>query len=558
MTTPTSPDANSVIQDQNAGFKIWTIADIYGPPPAAGRYVPNVGDLVFDKTQGILTVDAVDETTLYSTLNPWTPPATSNNLTPDDILLAAGPGTVTERYRLFYKVDVLPYEIAIDSKCYMYGSGVVSYKLFRGADISTNGEIISQNYDQSGNLIGENIPMELVGTDTIDNRAIKAPMPGKTLAVLDDGEMVTAVFYDAQSGARSDARLVVKKSAFIRKSEASMKYITGIEIVSPYVTADEPTVLKFPMNMPVNAIPMMGVTHYSDGTSLTLPIDGTKFNLVGLRNFVATSEGQEAPLVLIYTPSANESSYGNEIAANDAITVQYTARTLAMQGAYSVKLVAFPRWVNQSIGYQMEYYLHTLDRDIIYRVTPYVVANINAAPFQPDAYNLAQTISVALQLSDVDPVKFAPFRFTTTFGVNLLQQGSATTGDLWTMQEIPNQAPPYGQNLRALVGRVEAGSYTLDLTAGAQTLEEWLNRTYLATQPLINQQTETVAPTPNYFAIVLSDGTRFEQPVLQWDALFQLATAQVAGDLVTLEFFQRSPSGDVQVGVAGMAIQLIN
>src|SRR5690606_38246651 len=124
----------------------------------------------------------------------------------------------------------------------------------------------------------------------------KTPKVGHTVEELDDGELVTAVVYDDVGNAVSITRLLVKKTAFVRTVDESKRFVTGIHIESPFLSKSDPRVLEYPINMPIQALSLVGVVTYSDGGVKRMPIDGTKFSLYGLNNYIATILGQRIPL----------------------------------------------------------------------------------------------------------------------------------------------------------------------------------------------------------------------------------------------------------------------
>ncbi|WP_200850974.1 hypothetical protein, partial [Klebsiella pneumoniae] len=66
---------------------------------------------------------------------------------------------------------------------------------------------------------------------------------------------------------------------------------------------------------------------YSDGSKKIMPVDGTKFNLYGLQNFIATIVGQKIELVLSYKLSADEYVYGASASLQKHLSIPYWATT---------------------------------------------------------------------------------------------------------------------------------------------------------------------------------------------------------------------------------------
>jgi hypothetical protein len=560
MSNPVLPE--TVIVDPNRGYREWHIREIYAPgnTSSEGQYVPNPDDSVRDWTQGILRVISVDYTTGVSILRKWSEPRDPEQVTDQDILLGAGPGYQSESFRLFLDQSVVPHTLSFDKRQRFHGSTVSSVKVFLGTDISENGDVISQFYDSAGNLLGENIPVELAavlpayGNDGVvvtpmTNVAVKVPMVGHTNRALPDGEVVTVVAYDDAGGPSSQAKVLIKNSAFIRQTDTSRRYVVNIAVESPFLLSSDPHVIEYPVNMPVDGLNLIGVVTYSDGQTLRMPVDGTKFTMAGLRNYVATIQGQEVPLMLTYRLSPHESSY-DVLAPNGVLPVAYQARTRATDGAYSVKLFAYPTWGGSLVGYRLEYYLYNLDRQQVYRVTNLVTQATNSAPFDPTLYGVLQRINVGVDMSEVDPL-FADWRHTQMFEITLIRPGNLNVGDNWTVGFDAGQDPPYGIGLKANNTFINVNNSVMDISCGCETLTEWLNKVYYPTKPLFDQRSELGPLTPNFF-VLQSGNSRVELPISQWSADITVTQNTDEGKLVFIEFIRRTANNDLQLAVAGL------
>jgi hypothetical protein len=561
MSNNVLPD--TVIADPSRGYREWHISEIYSPGNSSseGQYIPNVDDAVRDWTQGILRVVNVDYTTGISILQKWNEPTDPGNVSDEDVLLGAGPGTQSESYRCYLDQSVMPHSLGCDARLHFYGTKVNSIKIFHGTDISDNGEIISQFYDSAGTLLGENIPVEPVAmfqngvvipgnAAASYNQAVKAPKVGHTTRKMFDNEVVTVVAYDDAGQAISQAKLLVKNTQFVRQTDKSLKYVASISIETPFLLGSDPHVIEYPINMPVDNLGLMGVVTYSDGTQHKIPVDGTKFAMAGLRNYVATIQGQTVDLMLSYQLSEGESAYLHTPAPNGKISVAYQARTKESDGAYSVKLFAFPQWQDALTGYRMEYYLYNLDRQQVYRVTNLVTHASNSAPFDPLLYSTKQRINVGVNMNEVDPL-FDNWRHTQSFEITLLRPGNQNTGDNWLMGFTPAQSPAYGLDVKAISTFINVGNSTLDISCGAETLEDWLDLVYYPTLPLYDARSETGPLVPN-FVVVVSGVHRVEVPIANWNSEITVEAAPGEGKLVFLEFLRKTANDDLQLAVAGL------
>ena len=535
------------------GFRIWNRPEIV-EPGGDGKWVPNVNDLVFDHAQGFFRVTEVDYTTGYSVLTLWQPPEEPEEAEVEDVLLGIGPGYASESYRIFLDTTVTPHTLSPDARLHFYGSMVQSYKVFLGSDISEDyGHVISAFYDPSGNFLGTSVPLEEITVPGATTSTVKAPMVGYTTESLDDGEIVTLVAYSDEGGVVSRAQLLVNNTEAIRQADSAKKYVKAIEVDSPFISNADPQTIEFPLNVTVESLPMTGVVHYSDGAVHRLPIDGSKFTLYGLRNYVATVVGQEFPMVLAYNLANDEVSYSLEPTANRRITVAYQARTTTADGAYEVKLFMYPIWVSESVGYRLEYWMYNLDRQTYYNVTPYIELGTTSNAFDPRQYGTTQTITVALDLNKVDG-KFAPFRHVQTFQIALLARGDLNR-DLWEIYFRPDQPVSYGRGLKAEVEMVGTNNWRLDVSQGLPSKELWLKTVYERMEPLINTQIEAYPPVPTHFTVhTIHNQYRFS--VEQWGDDLTINNDLDNGELLYLTFTRENYDTELHLGIAGLPVSV--
>lgn len=552
MSTANSTSPPVLIRYPDRQFRMWRVDEVYTMGMDRG-HVPNVDDLVLDYSAGFYRVNSVDESTGLSVLVPWVLPYNNDRVTDHDILLGRGPGTTTEHYRAYIDDSVTPHSLALAGELHIYTETASKMKIFRGYETGDRGEVISAHYDQAGNFLGENIPLSIVAMPTMDNVSVRAPVVASTNAKLKDGDVVTAVIYDDLGEPISKNSLIVKNTAFTRSTNASMKYIREVSIESPFLSASDSSVIEYPVNMPVDGLNLIGVVTYSDGSQVRLPVDGTKFEVFGLNSFISTVQGQRLPVVITYRLSDNEINYMSEPTPARTISKKYTAVVKEHDGAYSVKIFGYPVWRGELTGYSMEYFLYTLDRDDIYNITNAVQLTSTSRPFDPLLYGVTQKINVAVDLNRVDPL-FKQWRHVQTLEVTLRLRGDQDTGDAWTVGFSPNQDPPYGVGLRARAQMVNQNLFTLHLASEAQTLDQWLDRVFYATQPLFDPSSEERALAPNFMALRVA-GQRLEVPISQWNAVMNFTQMPAEGGLIYIEFFRRNAQTDLQLGTSAMVVR---
>lgn len=547
----TDPYSNSKYRDPDRGFRVWARNELVSET-GSGLWVPNVGDMVFDKAQGWFVVYEVDYDTGYSVLEPWSPLKEPEVDADDGMLVGSGPGYTSESYRIFLNTEVTPHTFSPDKRLMFKGSMVSYYKVFLGSDVSEeHGVVISAFYGPSNEFLGTAIPTEDVVVPGVVQQTGKALKTGYTSEALANGELVTVVGYSDDGGKVSQAQLVVMNSTAIPIADNSKKYVKGIKLDSPYLSPSDPQVIEFPLNVTVESLPMSALVLYNGSGQFRQSIDGSKFSLLGLRNYIATQEGQEFPLVLTYQLAEDEISYNQTPTAERKLTLDYIARTTAADGAYQAKLFVYPVWVNASAGYRLEYWLYNLHRQTLYNVTPYIELGTNSNAFNPTLYGTVQTLTVALDLNEVDG-RFKPYRHVQTFQISLLNGGDARSVN-WEILFTPDQTAGYGRNLKADLEYVSVNYWKLRLANGFGLQETWLRNLYEATEPLYNTGSEDLAPTPTHFRVRFLNNT-YEYSVAQWNTELIVNNDLADGDLVYIEWIKRTYDTDLQLAISAVPV----
>ena len=548
-------DEGVPIYDPDGIGRVWKMADLYLGREGKNRYVPKADDLAYERVGSSLNwyvVDEVDETTLVPRFTKLKN-STEGVLTDEDIILGVGPGAQNNTWRIYIDKSVTPHVLATDQRYTVKGSAAMTAKIFRGSVTEGNLKVISAFFDPSGTLLGEDIPLELVDTD--NNVSVKQVMPCFTMEDLPDNEPVSVVISNAGGTVLSKQMMLVENTAFIRKPGSAKKYVTGIRLESPFLSKTDPNLIDYPINVPVSALNLMGVVMYSDGSSLKMPVDGTKFSVHGLESYVATIVGQPVGLVLTYTLSADEIAYGAQVGETKHMSELYTARTMVADGAYSVKLFGYPVWIDAVHGYRIEWYLYNLDRQQVFKVTPYVKFNANTRAFDPTNYGVRQALSVSINLRDVSGV-FNAYNHVQTIDISLMAPGTARQTN-WVIGFDPAQDPQFGVDNSAQSFFIAANQYKVRIDQGETTQEAWLNRLYRLTKPLHDTSREIQAPDPTHFALVFGDNT-VEFPISSWSAELSVGYALNNNSTLFVKFFKRTVDNDIQLAICGLPIYQTN
>lgn len=538
------------VQDPNRGWRVYSRAEIFdGTATSVGLIVPNPNDIIIDvPNTTILSVLSVDYTTGVSTLKDFNL-KDSTNVNDYDRFLSAG--SDNETFRIYVDTTNIPYTLAFDTSMHTYNSDANYVRVFKGTDATINGTVISAYYNQNGDLVNDQIPLELAATVNLNNVAIKVPKVGSCNRHLNNGDTVTAVIYSATGAELGVRQCVVMNTRFIRNSSTSNRYIRGISLKTPFNSSVDPSLIEYKVNATISSANMMGIVHYSDGSDIERVIDGDKFAILGLNSLMNSFVGQRQPAILTYTLSPEESTFGTTVSSNGVITQRYDFLTVPADGAYSVKLFVFPKWLDSTRGYRLEYWLYTLDRDQAQFVTPFISLSTNSPAFDPLLYGLKQSITVSLDLHEVDP-NYKHYIHEQSFDVILQRAGSSNTLPLWTMSYSYGQNPLYGITGSAQLH--DTGTlWTVNIGSGAATKEQWLNNIYLRALPLYNPQIETAPLQPTHIELVFKNRF-YEYSVEEWNDNHYVTNDLAQGELLLIRFIKRTVNGDLMLGCAGLPV----
>lgn len=549
---PNGPDGYPPIYDPEGRFAIWALSEIYIGAQGFRRYVPKINDYVVNyETDEWYKVIGLDLTTMLSTLEPIKRIA-EGKFTTDDLLLGVGPGTQADTYRIYINSNTRPPLLTVDQRLSIGGTESVSAQIFIGSDISGTSEILGMMYDANGNLLGPNIPLELVTMTGVTNYTLKSVPSCYATRDCKNGEVVTVVFYSASGRVTGKRQLLIENTAFIRGPDMSQKYIVGIELQSPFMSQANPLLLQYPLNVPLNGMNLFGVVHYSDGSKIRRPVDGTKFQLFGMETFLSTQIGQQFPLTLKYNLSPGEVNYMPGTTDPSFVPKDYSAVTTKAEGAYTVKLFGYPVWIDQVNGYRLEWYLYNLDRNTYARCTSNVRISDNGPSWNPLGYGTNQNLRVEVNLKDVNGI-YKDYIHAQTISIVLVRPATDTDGTNWTVGFDPGQNPPFGRNTVARTTFVNANFTRVRLEAGETTLEGWLERVYRDTRPLVDRSKEVEAPEPNMM-VILAGTTETEVPISQWNSELVVNQPIKDGSTLFVRFIKRTVENDIQLGITGFAV----
>lgn len=545
------------IIDRNRAHRRWNLNEIYNGTNERGAYVPNPDDEVWSWGNGLYRVVAVDYQTGLSTLEKHSDKNLSSGLMEDDVLLSSKPGIPADTFRIYVNTSVVPHVMNFDNFLHVYGTNAQYLKVFKGTEIGINGEVISGQFSSSGILVTENILLEQVRDPEGTIRAIKTPMSGFVTDTLQEGEIVTVVIYSGSGEVLSVSKLVTVLSNSVRNIDASKKQITDISLVSPFLSQIDNLLLEVPVNLTIESMSMQMYVTYNDGSKVSYPIGDEKVKLLGIENFISSEMGYTADLVLNYVLGEGEYSNLVKTAGNRSfINKPYRLRTIDSDSAYSVKLFICPKWDFSTNKWSLEYYMYTLDRDIMYRVTPFIEYSVNSAKFDGSLYNVAQELQVSVNLSKVHS-SYTYHRHTMSFKLTLSQPATNIGSAGYYLLEYNNDSI-VGSRAVAKVNEF-ANVYTMDISQGLISGGDILDSLYWNTEPLYYEYAEASAPAPTHARVKVGDNWQRTLPVDELVDILQNVDAPASdvrqGGLVRIEWYRQTQTGILEVGTTALTVQ---
>lgn len=535
--------------DPDGRWTTWNINEIYTGSLATNKFVPKINDYVRDTVRRETYIVTAISSLLIPTL------VVVNDIEGDvlveDAIIGASTGRQSETYRVYLDNSTLPATLCVDARLKIMGSMTSYARLFRGTDSTITGEVVSMVYS-NGHYLDDKIMLELAAYDSHDNHTIKNVPPAHTNRTLKDGELLTLVVYSQLDRVVSKKVLMVENTSYIRSVNANQKYISHVSIKTPFLDSNDHRVINYPINVPVGGLNIYGRVHYSDGSIRTLPVDNSKFRLLGLESFVATIVGQEVPLVLSYRLDNDESVYGSVSADGKFITEPFTLKTEVENGVFTPKLYGYPEWNQVLNSYTLKWWLMDLRRDILMDVTAFVRFNDNSSIWVGDSYNNVQNISVRINLSDVSE-SFPDYIHTQTMFIILRKTGNVL-GHKFEIGFEPNQNQLYGQNLEAVANMVNQNLWKVNLKNDIINYSDWLERLYFNTKPLFSLRREERPVAPTHFAIII-DGVRFEQPISAWDKDITISSNLDLYSNIYVEFLKVTTANTLKLSIAGLPIK---
>lgn len=550
MSTIIGIDGVQPIYDEYGKWQWFSLPEIWMGLEGKGKFIPKVNDYVIDPLKyDVYIVESLEGVNLIPKLRQITPSNMSFTFSETDVMFGVGPGSNNDKFRVYLDTTVIPYEISVDPRCHVPGSNISHYKLFKGSITGDGAECISKVYDSANKLISQSVQLETYAIDNHTNYAYKSCPPCKCTTNMQDGEIVTLVIYYASGSIAMKTQLLVENTNFIKSLNGNDKFVSFISLESPFLSPTVSNLLEYPLNVPANGLNMIGVVNYSDGSKLRLPVDGTRFKMLGLDQFVSNNEGQEFKLVLQYALGNNESAENVSSYNNKTINEPFKLITVNSNLSYSVKLFGYPVFVNTNVGYTLKWFLFNMDRNMFFDVTPYIRFNQSKGYFDGKQYGVLQKKSVSVNLKDIS-TGFKNYTHVQLIDI-VLNGDPGSVGNEWNVLHSSVLGKvPYGNNVFAT--KIEFSK--ISLKSGHADFSSWVNDFYSLIYPLFNQVNEFEVPQPTHF-IIMNKGVENEYDITNWDKTLTITNDVDIYSTLFIRWIKRTSSGDLELGISAVLVK---
>lgn len=526
-------------------WNMWSIHDVYLGELGENKFIPKINDYIIEPETGITYI--VTDLNNVTFIPEYKPVTIKQSISVDEIL-----SSTSDNYRIYYDKTINPYTLSVDGFMRIYSSSATTARIYKGNFIDPT-KIISRRYDNNGNFIGHDIPLQVVAFNSHDNYAIKSIPTCNTTLDLQDGETCTVVVFDSNGKVLTKALCVLEETTYVAQAYAEQKYITNIFIKSVFIDTAQSTEINYPVNLPIPSFNPIGVVQYNDGSQVEYPVDGDKFRLYGLDQFVSTIIGHKVPLVLSYRMDSTESALASVDSDHYYVTRPYTLVVSNPNRSYNVKLFVYPVWVDGINGYSYKAFLMNLDRNILYEVTNIISIATNSPSFNPLAYGITQRITFSLDLGNVSGI-YNHFLHIQT--VDIILRGPATDSsvmNIWEVgSQVPTTVPYYGTNLKAV--RDPATNTKIEIHNNIQTVDEFITKFYRSTIPLFNPVTELEAPVPTHIEVRYLNETVLK-PISDFKEIFTFTVPVPMYSNVEVIFHKETISGYLKLSIASLTVR---
>lgn len=357
------------------------------------KIVPYPCSIVQDPDTTPLWVVSVDPDTLVPTYEAMRIGSENDNVVS---ILNYGNSTL----RLYVDYRAAPYPATPDTKCVFIGKSPRFYTIARYPRTAQE-TIISQYFDQSGELVGQMVPLQPLD----DTRTSWYLQRGHLNHLLDDNEEVLVRIYNEDGVEVYSATLFVKESAVINEDTIRTPTIVGVTVTSNQRLANGDFFLYETQDF--GSLGLQVSLVYDDGSTYQVPIDGVKCVLYGQDDFISSFSGLRQNLIIKYFRSEHESIDPMLAdATGSMITKDIVVSVVPNSLGVTTKIMVMPYYNASTARYVLRYYMYFGDGRAFIDVTGYVSIIGGSVNTTSPYFGQWQTFVVAVDMKNVDPTNY--------------------------------------------------------------------------------------------------------------------------------------------------------
>lgn len=394
--------------------------------------VPAVGSLVRDVDETPLWVIAINPVT-YVPSYQAVPLSTDN----DNVVSILNYGNTVLRLYIDYRA--LPYPVTPDSKCIFLGKSPRFYTLTRYPNTAQE-SVISQYFDQTGQLVSQMVPLV-----SLDGSNSSWYLPRSNVSVhLDDNEEVGVKIYGEDGTEVFSALLFTKQSAVINEDVIYSPTIVGMTVAGNQQLTDGTFYLFEKQDF--GSLGLSATLVYDNGTTSTIPVDGTKCVLYGNNDFISSFAGLKQNIIVKYYRSEDEAiNPGLADATGSMISITVPVTVIPNDLGTTNKILPIPIW-NGTLGrYVMRYWMYFGDGRSHLDVSGNVTIQSGTVVGDSTYFGVVQTYVIAVQMNDIDPTHYPT---PVTYQQNVVIQFNPSTVLVkWTIRDSSTSPYILGQDI---------------------------------------------------------------------------------------------------------------
>lgn len=469
----------------NEPWAIRAEKDTYTSTEGSGRRVPNVDDVIVNlRGGGTSIVVSVDPVSLFYEKEPFDMGYASQDpsIAPANFL--------KDPHRIYIDYSKSPHVMVVDSENLVVGSHFQYAKIFKGTEIYREGQCISVNYDDEGVVINNRVGLELVAMDSHENHHIYGIKRCNIHGDVQDGELLTIALYTEDGVVGRKTSAIAEITSMVGDVSGDSNFITGIRVISPYISKTEPLTLIVPIGTPVDSLAIHLEISYKSGRKDIISNDSVRFEILGLGLYDSMSRPREIDMVARYRVGREESAI--DVVCDQYITSAFNVRMFSLSDTPGLEIFPMMSW-GPNEKYILKWQAISSDRSVNMDVTD-LVAVYDEPGFIGDMYNVWQSIKVRINTIDIPDVEYIMVHTLEFYiRINKSDNGEASENSDWVISNLRNDLATHEEYTGVWFERMDSCVFM----KGAEDYVEAMEKTHYRL-PLLSVYGEDITTEPTH------------------------------------------------------------